>query len=138
MTSATSYLVDGKLMKMTEIYSDEAGETHIRTYPVTLTSRDFAPPSPPLGVSAETPLTTGLILELPIGWDPKYHATPRRQWGVVLRGHVRTTTTDGAVADFRPGDLFFLNDEHSKGHQTLVQGEETAALFLLGLAGISN
>lgn len=121
-------------MQITEIYSDEAGETHIRANPVILAPRDFAPPSAPMGVSAETSMTTGVFLELPPGWDPNYHATPRQQLVVVLRGLLHVTTTDGASADFRPGDVFFLNDENSKGHQSLVQGDETVALFLVGQA----
>ena len=36
--------------------------------------------------------------------------------------------------DFRPGDAFFLNDQDSKGHQSLVQGEEAVALLLVGLS----
>lgn len=121
-------------MHIPEIYADEDGETHIRTSPIILTPRDFAPPSAPMGVSAELPLTTGVILELPSGWDPRYHATPRRQLVAVLRGSLHVTTSDGTGADIGPGDVFFLNDENSKGHQSLVQGEETVALFLVGHA----
>ena len=121
-------------MQMTEIYADGSGETHIRTLPIALSPRDFAPPSAPMGVSAETGTTSGVFLELPPGWDPHYHATPRRQWVIVLRGHLNITTTDGAATDFHPGDVFFLNDENSKGHRSLVQGDVAVALFLVGLA----
>ncbi len=78
-------------------------------------------------------MTTGVVLELPPGWDPLYHATPRLQWVVVLKGHLRITVTDGARTDFRPGEVFVLNDQDSKGHQSLVQGEEAATLLLVGL-----
>jgi len=125
-------------MQITEIYSDETGETHIRANPVILAPRDFAPPSAPMAVSAEMPLTTGVILELPPGWDPNYHATPRRQLVVVLRGLLCVTTTDGTGAEFGPGDVFLLNDENSKGHQSLVQGEDIVALFLVGDGGNST
>lgn len=121
-------------MQIAEIYADEAGDTHLREVPVSLALRDFAPPSAPMGVSAEAQLTSGVFLELPPGWDPKYHATPRRQWVTTLRGHLRITATDGIAKDFRPGDVFYLNDENSKGHQSLVQGQETVALLLVGLA----
>jgi quercetin dioxygenase-like cupin family protein len=84
-------------------------------------------------VSSETPPTTGVFLELPSGWDPAYHASPRPQWVVVLRGHLNVTATDGTTTAFRPGDVFFLNDQNSKGHQSLVQGGETVALLLVGL-----
>ena len=121
-------------MQIVEIYADGGGETHFRTNPVSLAQRDFAPPSAPMGVSADMPLTAGVFLELPPGWDPKFHATPRRQWVVVLRGALHITATDGTATDFRPGDVFFLNDENSKGHQSLVEGPETVGLFLVGLA----
>ena len=121
-------------MQFTEIYADGSGETHIRSQPIDLAPRDFAPPSAPMGVSAEISLTTGVFLELPPGWDPSYHATPRPQWVVVLRGHLNVAATDGKAADFRPGDVIFLNDANSDGHRSLVQGKETVALFLVGLA----
>jgi quercetin dioxygenase-like cupin family protein len=121
-------------MQITEIYADGAGETHFRDVPMRLAPRDFAPPSAPIGASTDTPLTTGVFLEFPPGWDPKYHASPRRQWVVVLRGQLNATVTDGATADFRPGDVVFLNDANSKGHRTLVQGLETVFCFLVGLA----
>lgn len=124
----------GAAMHVTEIYADDAGETHMRDGPVRLACRDFAPPSAPMGASAETPLTTSIFLELPPGWDPHYHATPRRQLVVVLSGHLKITTTDGAHADFRAGDVFFLNDKGSKGHQSVVQTQHAVGLLLVGVA----
>jgi quercetin dioxygenase-like cupin family protein len=121
-------------MQITEIYADDAGETHLHNVQIDLLDRDFAPPSAPMGVSSETPLTSGVFLELPPGWDPQHHATPRKQMVVVLKGHLNIATTDGACADFRRGDVFFLNDEGSKGHLSLVQGEKTVGLFLVGIA----
>jgi hypothetical protein len=53
---------------------------------------------------------------------------------VVLRGTLRITASDQTVAVFHPGDIFFLNDPNSKGHQSLVQGEETVALLLVALS----
>ena len=121
-------------MQITEIYADDVNETHLRIVQVNLVARDFAPPSAPMGVSSETPMTTSVFLELPPGWDPQYHATPRRQLVVVLQGHLNITTTDGASADFRRGDVFVLNDKGSKGHLSLVQGQESVGLFLVGVA----
>ncbi len=121
-------------MQIREIYADDVNETHLRNVEVNLAARDFAPPSAPMGVSPETPMTTSVFLELPPGWDPRHHATPRRQLVVVLQGHLKITTTDGASADFRRGDVFFLNDKGSKGHLSLVQGQEAVGLFLVGVA----
>jgi quercetin dioxygenase-like cupin family protein len=123
-------------MRIIEIFADSTGETHFRNVALALALRDFAPPSAPMGVSPETPLTTGVFLELPPGWDPTPHASPRPQWVVVLRGHLNITTTDGATTEFRPGDVFFLNDQDSKGHLSLVQEREPVGLLLVGLADI--
>jgi quercetin dioxygenase-like cupin family protein len=122
-------------MQITEIYADATGETHFRAVPVNLAPRDFAPPSAPMGVSSETPLTTGVFLQLPPGWDPKYHASPRPQWVVMLHGRLKITATDGTTTVFQTGDVFFLNDQNSNGHQSLVQGQETVAVLLVGLPG---
>ena len=58
-------------MQITEIYVDQNGDTHFRDVPIGLTPRDFAPPSAPMGVSAEMPLTTGVFIELPAGLGPE-------------------------------------------------------------------
>jgi len=121
-------------MQITEIYADEVSETHLRNVAVNLAARDFAPPSAPICASPETPMTTGVFLELPPGWDPQYHATPRRQLVVLLQGHLKITTTDGTSADFRRGDVLLLNDKDSKGHRSLVQGQEAVGLLLVGIA----
>jgi len=52
----------------------------------------------------------------------------------LLRGTLRITTTDQSATIFHTGDAFFLNDQDSKGHQSLVQGEESVALLLVGLS----
>jgi quercetin dioxygenase-like cupin family protein len=125
-------------MQITEIFADSTGETHFHAVPVNLAPRDFAAPSAPMRVSSETPLTTGVFLELPPGWDPEYHASPRPQWAVMLQGRLKVTATDGTTAAFGPGDVLFLNDQNSKGHQSLVQGQEPVGLLLMGLADIQR
>lgn len=122
-------------MQFTEVFSDGNGDTHFRDIPVAMALRDFAPPSAPMAASAEVQTATGIFLSLPPGWDPKHHAIPIRQWGFMVAGHLRITVTDGAVAEFRPGDLFLLSDVEGRGHQSLVQGQEPVTLFMVGLAG---
>ncbi len=52
-------------MELAEIYGDAAGETHIRRTVIDFEMRDFAPPSQPLGVSAEMPSSASLFLTAP-------------------------------------------------------------------------
>lgn len=120
-------------MQIHEIYADEAGETHFRRKTIDVELRDFAPPSAPVSVSVETPMTTGVFLIAPPGWDRAFHPSPRPQYAVMLEGRATVTVSDGDVLEARPGDVFFLNDQDSKGHLTQVQGDDHAAFLLIGL-----
>ena len=120
-------------MELVEIYGDAAGETHIRRTAIDFEMREFAPPSQPLGVSAEMTATSSLFLTAPPGWDKDFHPTPRKQLAVLLDGHVCITVSDGETIDLNPGDTFLLNDMASKGHLTRVQGEKDASFLFIVL-----
>jgi hypothetical protein len=120
-------------MELVEIYGDAAGETHIRRTAIDFEMREFAPPSQPLGVSAEMASTSSLFLTAPPGWDKDFHPTPRKQLAVLLAGHVCITVSDGETIDLKPGDTFLLNDMASKGHLTRVQGETDASFLFVVL-----
>ena len=121
-------------MQITEIYTDEEGETHLRKLTVDLALRDFAPPSEPVRVSTGETLTTGVFFEAPPGWDRTPHPTPRRQYAIMLSGQMTLTVSDGTRIDVRPGDVFLLNDVAGKGHLSQVQGDEPITWFFAGLA----
>lgn len=120
-------------MELTEIYADADGETHFRNAEIDLELRDFAPPSKPIHVSPEMPATSGLFLVAPPGWDEDFHATPRKQLAVMLKGQATVTTSDRDMIEIRPGDIVLLNDQDSKGHLTRIQGNHDAAFLLVGL-----
>jgi uncharacterized cupin superfamily protein len=121
-------------MQITEVYKDAEGETHLRTRDVDLELHDYAPPSAPVGRSAEMPMTTGVFLEAPPGWDKSFHPSPRRQYAILLSGRAIVTVTDGAVIDVRPGAIVLFSDVDCKGHLTRVQGNQPARFLLVGLA----
>lgn len=121
-------------MDLLEIYGDEAGETHFRKTEVDLELRNFAPPSAPIEISAETPATTSLFLVAPPGWDDAFHPTPRRQYAILLDGLLQVTVTDGESTLMRPGDIVLLNDKDTKGHLSQVQGDRPACFLLVGCA----
>ena len=121
-------------MQITEIYSDADGETHFRLRNVDLRLHDYAPPSAPVGISSDVPMTSGLFLEAPPGWDKSFHPTPRRQYAIMLSGRATITVTDGTVIDMAPGGVVLLNDANCKGHLTQVQGDQPARFLLVGLA----
>ncbi len=120
-------------MEILEIYADEAGETHFRRTSIAMESRNYAPPSAPVRVSAEDAVTTSLFLAAPPGWDTEFHPTPRRQYAILLSGRVTATVTDGETIEAGPGTVVLLNDADSKGHLTKVQGGEDAHFLLVGL-----
>lgn len=120
-------------MEIVEIYGDAAGETHLRRTAIDFEMRDFAPPSQPLGVSAEMGSSSSLFLTAPPGWDKNFHPTPRKQLAVLLEGNVRISVSDGETIELKPGDTFLLNDMASKGHLTQVQGEQEASFLFVVL-----
>ena len=120
-------------MELVEIYGDATGETHIRRTTIDFEMRELAPPSQPLGVSAEMASTSSLFLTAPPGWDKDFHPTPRKQLAVLLDGHVCITVSDGETIDLKPGNTFLLNDMASKGHLTRVQGETDASFLFIVL-----
>jgi hypothetical protein len=121
-------------MQIVEVYADAAGETHFRTAETSFQSRDFAPPSPPIGASPELQSTTTFVLRAPPGWDTQFHPTPRKQFAVMLDGEASVTVTDGEVRRLRPGGALLLNDAGSKGHLTQILGTKAAHFLMVGLA----
>lgn len=80
------------------------------------------------------PTTTCVFLVAPPGWDPAFHPSPRRQRAVLLSGRATITATDGETITIAAGDILLLNDQGSRGHLTMVQGDQDARFLLVGLA----
>lgn len=121
-------------MELFELYADSAGETHFRATTIAFESRDFSPPSPPVGVTPDMKPSVAVFLEAPPGWDKVFHATPRKQIAVVLKGEMTVAATDGDVKRFGPGGCFLLNDVGSKGHLTQVQGAAHVHALMIAVA----
>ncbi len=119
-------------MNVTEIFADDQGETHFRAVQIDFETRAFAPPSLPVQVSADIPSTTSLFMIAPPGWDKEYHATPRKQFCIMLRGKLKVEATDGESIEMGPGDVLLVNDAESKGHLSTIQGNQNAAFIFVG------
>jgi uncharacterized cupin superfamily protein len=117
-----------------ELYGDATGETHFRTTAVTFELRDFSPPSPAIGVSADIKPTAAVFLSAPPGWDKVFHPTPKKQLAVILSGELTVAATDGEVQRFGRGDCFVLNDVGTKGHLTQVQGSTNVHALMVAIA----
>ena len=121
-------------MKIVRVYSDAAGESHFADVDVAMAPVDFAPPAPPVHLSAFASADQYGFMGGPPGWDGDWHPAPRRLLTVYLTGEVEVAVSDGAVRRFRAGDVTLAEDTTGKGHRSRVMGETDALLLVLQLA----
>src|SRR5687768_14412788 len=89
-------------MKLVRVYSDAQGETHFGELDLELAPTAFAPPAPPLSVSAWWPASRYGFMGAPPGWDGDWHSAPQRLVTVYVTGEVEVTVSDGEVRRFTP------------------------------------
>jgi hypothetical protein len=121
-------------MKVARIYADDAGESHLADVEVALTPVDYAPPAPPVDLSAPQPAGAYVFMSAPPGWDGDWHPTPRRQMVFYLAGEVEIEASDGEGRRFGPGGVTLGEDTAGKGHRSRVMGEAGALLAGVQLA----
>lgn len=109
-------------MQYVRIYSDDAGESHFEDVELALAPLDFAPPAPPIRVSAFSPAAMYGFLSSPPGWYGDWHPTPRRQMLFYLAGEIEAETSDGEVRRFEAGSVTLVEDTAGKGHRSRVIG----------------
>ena len=107
-------------MKYVRLYADSNGESHFEDVGVKFTLADFAPPAPPLNVSALTPASQFGFLSAPPGWYGDWHPAPRRQFIFYLAGEIEAEVSDGEVRRFGPGSVTLVEDTTGKGHTSRV------------------
>lgn len=120
-------------MKYVRLSADAAGESHFEDRAAALASVDFAPPAPPLDVSAPEVASRFLFLSAPVGWGGGWHPVPRRQWMLYLEGEIEVEASDGEVRRFGPGSVTLVEDTTGTGHRSRVVGETAALLAVVQL-----
>lgn len=111
-------------IKVTRLYTDSAGESHFQDEPMEVQEVDFAPPAPPMYLSAPTEAKQMVYLKLPSGWYGDLHPAPRRQQMTLLTGTLEVVASDGEARQFAPGETVLVEDTTGKGHATKsVDGE---------------
>lgn len=107
-----------KTMKLLKIFADEQGDSHLREDAWPLQESDFTPPSP-AGYLTSAPVQTNEVLMMhhPAGYRDVPHRAPKPVLGIVLRGQVRITTSDGDHRTLGAGDQFLALDLNGKGHR---------------------
>ena len=106
------------------LFSDDAGESHIETATIAVQSERFAPPAPPLDVSALSRADGWNLLRFPADWVGGWHCTPSRQWMFVLAGRATVRASDGSQCDLRAGSICLLEDTRGTGHLTTIIGTD--------------
>jgi len=120
------------------LIEDAAGLSHFAAAPVPLDAGAFAPPAPPMPISATEPATGLLYLVLPAGWGGAQHPSPRRQVAFCLCGRLRVQAGDGEVREFGAGAIWRMEDVAGSGHTTTVLGAEDVRLAIVQLPARSG
>lgn len=120
-------------MKYVRLYTDRAGESHFEDVEVILSLVNFAPPAPPIQVSAFTPATQFGFLSSPPGWYGDWHPTPQRQIIFYLAGEIEAEVSDGEIRHFGPGSVTLVEDTTGKGHRSRVVGSDDVVLAVVQL-----
>jgi hypothetical protein len=114
-------------MRYTRIHCDDDGQTRFEDGEVSFASAEFAPPAPPLDVSAAVPAREMLFIRFPAGWTDAAHPAPARQWMLVLSGRGESTA-GGETRPWGPGAVFLLEDTSPPGHGTTVLEDAVLAV----------
>jgi quercetin dioxygenase-like cupin family protein len=121
-------------MRYARLYADTHGESHFEEVEVQFQTVDYAPPAPPLELSAFQPASNTFLMQLPPGWVGDWHPSPQRQLFVVVSGGFEMQASDGEVRHFFPGDVNLGEDTHGKGHRSKALGDSGCVLALVHLA----
>lgn len=115
-------------MKYVRLFTADDGESHIEHHEMSLTSKDFAPPAPPVDVSDPLLVSAAIVARFPAGWNDPAHPAPARQWLFIMYGRARITAS-GESVEIGPELPMLLEDTTGSGHGTVVL-EDALAVFV--------
>ena len=111
-------------MRYMRIWTDAEGDSHFEDVEIGLSSVAYAPPAPPLDLSAPMAAERTVFFSFPVGWFGDWHPSPRRQLYFNLGGRLEVEASDGEVRQLGPGDIVLTDDLSGRGHVTRVIGDE--------------
>ena len=116
------------------LFADEAGVSRVNpSGSLALDAVEFAPPAPPMLVSAAADAQALVMVELPVGWQGGWHPSPRAQWVICLAGEMGYEAEDGTEFILKPGSCILTTDTCGKGHRSWNAGREPVRLALIQL-----
>lgn len=119
------------MITYTRLYADEAGESHFEDVEIDLTMAEYAPPAPPLELSAITPAEQFGFMRAPAGWSSDWHPSAARNIFFVLTGEWEVTASDGETRSFSAGSVLRVEDTTGKGHSSRVLSDSLAVMVQL-------
>jgi hypothetical protein len=121
-------------MKYTRLYSDDNGESHFEDLEIDFHTVDFAPPAPPLEISAFGSAEQCFILRAKPDWKGDWHPAPFRQLHFYLSGEIEAETSDGEIRRIGAGRIALVEDITGRGHRSRVIGLEDIVIAVVKLA----
>lgn len=113
----------GKLT-FVRLYTTADGNSHFRDETLDLKPMGGPGLENSLAASRIGDVKGATFLALKAGVTEPYHAAPRRQFMICLRGIVEVTAGDGEKRRALPGQFILLEDTSGKGHITSSVGAE--------------
>jgi hypothetical protein len=118
------------------LYCTSDGNSHFQDVTVELPKIDFAPPAAPIHIGGNVAASSAFFGGFEAGWGAHdldsglCHPAPAAQFIVVLQGDFSVIATDGETRQFRPGDVFRVEDiPPCKGHITVAGDKPGFFLF---------
>jgi hypothetical protein len=118
------------------LYADEFGESHFDDIEMALTLTDYAPPAPPLSLSAFLPASQVGFMNAPAGWSSDWHPSSARNLFFVISGEWEVTASDGETRRFGVGSVLLVEDTYGKGHSSRVVSEADSLAAMVQLDGV--
>jgi hypothetical protein len=120
-------------MAYTRLYATEDSQSHFEQVEFDLALTDYAPPAPPLELSAMTGAKECRFMRAPAGWQSDWHPSTARNLFVVLSGEWEVTASDGESRRFSTGDVLLVEDTTGRGHTSRVLSETESVAVLIRL-----
>ncbi len=113
-------------MRIHNLYVDAAGESHFRDIEVAW-ERVVSGSK----LSALMPATGIIFRQSPADYGLDWHNAPRRQYIIMLNGHIEIEVSDSEKREFKAGDVILLEDTTGKGHRTReLSGKPRRSIFI--------
>ena len=97
-------------MRYTRLYSDAKGVSHFEDVEIRFQALGFAPPAPPLDISAFGRAERCSVIRARPGWQGDWHPAPFRQLHFYLSGEVEAEASDGEIRRISAGDVALVED----------------------------